>query len=86
MEKRAFFFRRMNFRRALALPALSADLIKYLDGAYPALTPDDVLSQDRKALAFAAGQRSVIDHLVQLQKEDEATDFVQQPEAEGTSG
>ena len=52
---------------------LSADLIAELAELYPVVLPRPATSVDREKELFAAGQRSVIDFLLDLQKEMEPT-------------
>lgn len=51
------------------IPALSFDLIKALDNLYPVVLPTPY--RTRELELYLAGQRSVIDHLINLLKEQE---------------
>lgn len=51
------------------LPALSIDLIKWLDEKYPSRPPR--LSTPDREIWYEAGQRSLVDNLLQLVREQE---------------
>lgn len=56
------------------IPTLSSDLILLLDYIYPKVLPHYNTSREEEL--YKSGQRSVIDSLIQLQKELEETKYV----------
>tara|TARA_S200000501_G_scaffold372947_1_gene419071 strand:+ start:1001 stop:1201 length:201 start_codon:yes stop_codon:yes gene_type:complete len=54
-----------------SLPSLSDDLIKGLDSVFPNRHPD--LSMSDKEVWFKAGQRYVVDYLIEQQKRQKET-------------
>lgn len=54
-----------------SIPSLSASLIDSLDKLYPQVLPNP--RSDRYDELYKAGQRSVVDFLLQLLKEQEGT-------------
>lgn len=55
----------------ISLPPLSDDLIKGLDTVFPNRHPD--LSMSDKEVWFKAGQRYVVDYLIEQQKRQKET-------------
>lgn len=56
------------------IPPLSYDLIDLLDTVYPVVLPSYLNKREEEL--YKAGQRSVIDFLIQLQKEQEESKYV----------
>lgn len=59
-----------------SLPVLSEDLLKELAQLYPPITHSTIMKTSKKQLAYTAGQRSVVEHLLMVRDRTDEEDLL----------